>query len=287
MKPKLLSATLALWGIVFPLYAYRWPNDNAQIIRHFGQNTKVGLSRSLDVSGEFEEVFPVKEGMIVFEHGEDEELFPTKSAQTVIMGNNDGINVVYSGLSEIKAKPLEVLSEHQVLGLHDIKDTLSIAFYDYQVSQYVNPLLFLPERVFQSHSISLGTMYLKAQDGTEIPVVHNMTLSAGTYEVFAHVQENIDGEILAPYQVEIDFMGDIIAQITMDALTASEGKGVLKGKKVYAESLLYDEKGRFRLGKLTLIPGQAFVTIRLSSINGLRRQEQFRIISTKKLGNLN
>ncbi len=281
MMRKLLIRCIFL-GILSPIYAYRWPNENIQIIRHFGQNTSIGPSRSLDITGDFQEVFPVKEGMVVFEHGEDEELFPTKSAQTVIMGNNDGINVVYSGLSEVKAKPLEPLGENQVLGVHNIEHTLSIAFYDYQVSQYVNPLLFLPDRIFTTHTISLGTMYLRAQNGVEIPIIDNMTLPAGSYEVFAHVQENIDGRSLAPYQVEIDFMGDIIAQITMDALTAAEGKGILRGKKVYAESLLYDEKGRFRLGKLTLVPGQAFVTIRLSSINGLRRQEQFRLISIKR-----
>lgn len=277
------------YGIVFLLsmvvittvFAYRWPNDETRIISHFGQNISGIARRSLDLDGSFEEVFPVSEGVILFEHGADEDLFPTKSAKTVIMGNKDGINVVYAGLGEIVARPFQEIKEQDLLGRRAAGQPLSVAFYDYQVSQYVNPLVFLPERKFMYHSIILSGISLKSQDGTEYLIRYNTPLPAGSYEVFADVKELIGGTVLAPYQVELDFMGDIMAQITMDAWTARDGKGILKGKKVYSEANVYDEKGRFRLGRLVLIPGQSFITIRLSSINGLRRQEQFRLIATR------
>ncbi|MGL4525069.1 MAG: hypothetical protein ACRCVN_06080 [Spirochaetia bacterium] len=266
------------------LSAYQWPNPAGRVRSHFGQFLVHGVSRTITFGGEFEEIFPVTEGTIIFEHSVADSIFPTKNGTTIVMDRNDGITIVYGGISTPVAYSIgQNFNLKQSIGSKSLSGKLDVAFYDIQTSQYVNPLLFLPTAVREEdkRAVVLSALYLRNAQGQQYVIQSGMNyLPAGTYEVFADVKEIINGSPLAPYQIDFDFMGDILTQITLDALTANEGKGILKGKKVYQEEDLYDARGRFRIGRLTLTPGQSFMTLRLSSINALRRQEQFRIMTT-------
>jgi hypothetical protein len=287
-KAPLLSVWIAVSAFLcaLPINAYQWPTQSGEIAITFGQLSAGTIHKNIAILAYVPlDIFPVGKGRVLFTHDTEDDLMPTRSGASVTLQNSDGIRSVYSHMTAVNPHMPETVAENNVLGRAKQNSNSSsymfyLTFYDNPLNQFVNPLLFLPTLQALNRRPVIGGIYLRLSENRLIQAYNNMTIPGGRAEILVNTFKlSQNGSFsLAPYTISLEFMGNTVTKIQMDAFLSTGGTAVLQGgSRIPAENIYDRQTGNFRLGTIPLMSGQMFITVKVGNIFGVETEQIIRI----------
>ncbi len=243
---------------VLKIFSFQWPSDPQALDKTFAQPYSGGIFYGLEFNSP-REVKPFDQGKVLYRYSPDPfSPLAIRDSSLLIIEHDNGFQSLYQGLP---SQDIDHLSS-ELYSYEIISQDTDIGRYgffirDARLGRLVNPLLLLPG-LNDGIPPELYRLTLMDSDGLEFPVMNEMSIPAGVYQVYARVLDRLGKssvpEVL-PFSLSLYNLGTLLAQRRMDTLVQSEQRLSLQDG-VPLENL-FNSLGDLYLGQITLNSGSA------------------------------
>lgn len=292
--------TMLLLGMAGALSAaaFEWPLKNPILTATFGEHRGDHFHGGVDLGGGEQSVFPISGGELVFMYEEDASMasLPAGLGNFLVLQHQGGIRSVYAhlksgsmgevGKSVQPGTPIGVVGESGYsAGKH-----LHLSVIDTEMGTVINPHLILPplgdnqEPVIRDVFIRSGKELIRLEEG--------VTVRRGEVEVLGNVYD-IRPDVtflwkMAPYKIYLYQDGRERTSLVFGSLheraRGPDTEGTRAPGTVSELTLVGGEQGfrsvfesewLYRLGFLTLVPGESSVVVFAADFSGNESSREF------------
>ncbi|MBN1836912.1 MAG: M23 family metallopeptidase [Spirochaetales bacterium] len=295
-----LPALLAAVGAA----GFDWPVEKLVLTATFAEHRGDHFHSGVDLGGGEQPVYPISEGEVVYVHeeGAGPASLPVGLGNFVVLQHQGGIRSIYAhlkdgsaagiGKSVNGATPVGVVGESGYsAGKH-----LHLSVIDTEMGTIINPFLVLPP-LPDSQKPAIRDLYVRS-DKELVRLGDRAALRRGEFEVLGSVYD-IRPDVsflwkMAPYKIYLYQDGREVTSLVFDSLHERRTEGSPDGSlapEVVSELTLvgtdqgfgrvYEEEWLYRLGFVTLVPGQSSLVVFAADFAGNESSREFVISVTE------
>ena len=278
----LLIAGLIVTSAV--LGAWQWPVDDFSIDVSFAEPRDGGLTPGLQIVAGADPVRPAAEGELVFamDAAAGSSRIPHGLGSFVVLQHEGGFRSLYAHLQRDHGLRMREFAESDTLGAVGLSgfaggNTLGFRIIDAERDAYVNPMILLPELEdgtaprITDVVLTRGQSTYSVSPGARVPT-GPARLRARIYDPGSDGPYRGDG---STYSVVVFVNGQQQFDLALETLRMAGGEVMITDEHAAAD--LYDEEGRFRLGRVDIAPGGNLIEIITEDHAGNERMATFQI----------
>lgn len=275
-----LSGLVLACSMAATVCAWEWPTESASLVSTFGQSNDGAYLRGIIVQGEFEEVYPVAEGVVVLVRKNDR----TRSAlgSVVLVEHTNGMRSLYGNLSPgIEVSPGQAVDRSSPIGvMGDSGRThgpaLFLGMYDTTSGSWVNPMLLLPG-LEDRRRPSIRRVLLQSRDSLR-ELSNGAPYEPGTYSLIIECSDVIDPPAtVAPYSVAVFVDGVQVFAVKHDRIVLNGDATLLPGP-VGGHDRYRTDTGEYIVPEIELPPGRSRIEVIARDFRGLEGSVSWEIV---------
>jgi len=303
MKRLLAGLLLALAGVLGAA-GFEWPLKNPILTATFGEHRGDHFHNGVDLGGGEQPVFPIAEGELVFMHEEDAGLssLPVGLGNFVVLQHHGGIRSVYAHLKSGSMEDVqESVARDLAIGVvgesgYSAGKHLHLSVIDTEMGTIINPHLILPPLVDNQKPV-IRDLFVRS--GKElVRLAAGLTVRRGEVEVLGSIYD-LRPDVsflwrLAPYKIYLYQDGRERTSLIFGSLHERE-RGSQTGVPLAAGAVseltlvggeqgfrgVFEEPWLYRLGFITLTPGETSVVVFASDFAGNESSREYLIRVTE------
>ncbi len=294
---RTIVSTILIFSAVAALFAVDWPLESVIVTSTFGEHRGDHFHTGIDLGGGEQPVYPISAGELVFsyEEGSEYSSLPVGLGNFLVLQHQGGVRSLYAHLKEgsieagrrnyDRSQPLGLVgSSGYSSGKH-----LHLAIIDSEMGTIINPLILLPPQPDAQPPV-IREVYIRNGQGL-IKLADGMVVRRGPVEISAEIYD-LRSDVsflwkLAPYRVSVYQEGREVVSFMFDSLhtrrrsrehpSKSEQELVLVNSELAFEAV-YASEWLFRLGEVTLIPGETTLTVFASDFAGNEGSKEYGLV---------
>jgi hypothetical protein len=303
---RLLVCLAMLTACAFTTAAFEWPLEDPVLTATFGEHRGDHFHSGVDLGGGEQPVFPIAEGELVYvyEEGSGPGLLPVGLGNYVVLQHQGGIRSLYAhlkggSLGELQKRvtgqaPIGLVGESGYsAGRH-----LHLSVIDSEMGTVINPCLVLPPISDKQIPIIKDVYVRRGRD--LIRLADKPVLRRGEVEVLGSVYD-VRPDVsflwrLAPYKAYLYQDGREKVSLVFGSLherragSRQQNESVVSPGTVSELTLVggeqsfqvvYEEQWLFRLGFVTLTPGETTLEVVAADLSGNESSREFLIRVTE------
>ncbi|MBN1837842.1 MAG: M23 family metallopeptidase [Spirochaetales bacterium] len=298
MTKRLWAGLLAALVAAVGAAGFEWPVGNPILTATFGEHRGDHFHGGVDLGGGEQPVYPISEGELVFAHEEEAGLssLPVGLGNYVVLQHQGGIRSIYAHLKKGSTAGIQkAVTGETPIGVigetgYSAGKHLHLGVIDTEMGTIINPFLILPpledkqKPVIKDLYVRSGKELLRLEDG--------LSVRCGEYEVLGSVYD-IRPDVsflwkMAPYKIYLYQDGRETTTLVFGSLherrSASQPEGPMAPGAVSELTLVggeqsfrrvYEAEWLYRLGFLTLIPGESSVVVFGADFSGNESSREY------------
>ena len=303
---RLLLCLVLLAACIFGTRAFEWPLEDPTVTATFGEHRGDHFHSGVDLGGGEQPVFPIANGELVYfyEEGSGPGLLPSGLGNYVVLQHQGGIRSLYSHLKGGSLAELQKsVTGKTRIGLvgesgYSAGKHLHLSIIDTEMGTVINPFLVLPP-VSDKQIPTIKDVYVRR--GRElIRLADKPVLRRGEVEVLASVYDvRPDVSFLwrmAPYKVYLYQDGREKVSLVFGSFHERRAGSRQTKESTFAPGTVseltlvggeqsfqavYEDQWLFRLGFVTLTPGETTLEVFAADFSGNESSREFQIRVTE------
>ncbi|MCF7915218.1 MAG: hypothetical protein K9L66_08630 [Spirochaetaceae bacterium] len=283
----MLVLSLFFYSAVSTSYSFEWPVKDPRIVSTFGSRAGKSYNKGIEIFSSSEAVSPIEAGEVVLrcsEYARGVHDLPSPLGNLTVLQHERGIQSIYGQLASPTMEDVPFYDITDQLGIIGSSGTIEaqllyLQLIDSEVNRFVNPLLSLPS-IGDTSEPQLKGVSLSSAKGS-FPLENTTTIPQGRYELSINTfdESSAGGAVhrMAPYSIKVYINGEAKDSLSFESLTIRDWSAVPTAPPALEASQLYSRPWEFKLGDVTLQPGEAAVEVFVNDFSGNEAIQTYRI----------